>query len=93
LTAFSSMPIVLVLLLGLALAFGGVASAVALVALYVLAAAPVPSTALWLTALVLATGVNLTGVGTVGLYVAHIAKTVRGRPRVTIAESVGVNDA
>lgn len=91
-TSFSIFPLLFFLLAGGLL---GVLSVLALLAkgLGALLGSPRPGLPWWAVALGLCTGLQLLGIGTVGLYLARVYHEARDRPRYIVADTVGFGPA
>ena len=87
-TSFSFLPLVVFLALGLALTLLSVLSAVCLGAMKLLALAR-PQWAWLIAALGFFSGVQLMGIGTLGLYLGRVYHDVRNRPRYLVASTIG----
>ena len=85
LTSFSVVPLTVFLVLGLVLTLLALLAAV----VCALAAPATPPWAWLIAALAFFTGLQLTAIGTVGLYVGRIFNDVRNRPRYLVASTIG----
>jgi polyisoprenyl-phosphate glycosyltransferase len=92
LTSFSVLPLVAFVVLGLGLTSLAAVAALALGVMKLLAIA-VPGWGWIITALAFFTGLQLMGIGTVGVYVGRAYRDVRNRPRYLVASTVGFEDS
>ena len=91
LTSFSFLPLVVFLALGLAFTLLSGLAGVVLCAMKVLAVAT-PQWGWLIAALGFFSGVQLIGIGTLGLYVGRVYNDVRNRPRYLVASTIGFED-
>ena len=90
LTSFSVVPLTVFLVLGLVITLLSVAAGVVLCAMKLFTLATPPW--MWLiTVLAFCTGLQLSAIGTVGLYVGRIFNDVRNRPRYIVASTIGLD--
>ena len=89
-TGFSSVPIQLFGLLGMAVAFGGVAFGVFLFVRRLIVGAEVEGVFTLFAILFTLLGVAMAGLGIVGEYVGRIYQQVRGRPRFSVRRRYGL---
>jgi len=90
LTSFSVVPLTVFLVLGVVMTLLSVVAGVVLCAMKLLALA----TPLWawlIPVLAFFTGLQLSAIGTVGLYVGRIFNDVRNRPRYIVASTIGLD--
>lgn len=90
-TSFSFLPLVAFLALGLAVTLLSALSAVVLCAMKLLALAA-PQWGWLIAALGFFSGVQLTGIGTLGLYLGRVYNDVRNRPRYLVASTIGFEE-
>jgi dolichol-phosphate mannosyltransferase len=88
LTSFSVLPLAAFLALGLGLTFLSALLAVVLCAMKLLAHAT-PPWSWFIVALAFFSGLQLAGIGTLGLYLGRVYKDVRHRPRYLVAGTLG----
>jgi dolichol-phosphate mannosyltransferase len=90
-TSFSVLPLAVFLVLGLALTLLSALSAAVLCAMKLLALTTPPWG--WLIAtLGFFSGLQLTGIGTLGLYLGRVYNDVRNRPRYLVASTIGFEE-
>ncbi len=89
LTSFSIAPLVVFLLTGLVLSLGGFCALVVLIVLRLCTEIGLPSWSITVLAVLILSGVQLLGVGVLGLYLARVYNEVRGRPRHIVAGTYG----
>ncbi len=89
-TSFSILPLVGFLLFGLLVTMVSLGLGLAFL-LMKLFAGGVPNHAWLITALCFFSGVQLTGIGTVGLYLGRVYNDVRNRPRYIVESAIGFN--
>jgi len=90
-TSFSFLPLVVFLALGLVLTLVSGLAAVVLCVMKLLALAS-PQGAWLIAALGFFSGVQLMGIGTVGLYLGRVYNDVRNRPRYLVASTIGFDE-
>jgi len=88
-TSFSILPLMAFLLAGGLLSLAGAAGLVVWVLVWLFAESGPSGVSLIVLALVLLSGLQLLGVGTVGLYLGRVYSEVRGRPRYIVASTYG----
>ena len=92
-TSFSITPLIFFLLIGMFMVFAFSAVAVAVIVLKVLEV-PLPQSSVVLVAVFWLSGVQLVGIGVLGLYLARVYREVSSRPRYIVDNTVGFeNDA
>ena len=91
LTSFSFLPLVMFLALGLGLTLLSALAGVVLCALKLLAVGT-PHGAGLIAALGFFSGVQLMGIGTLGLYLGRVYNDVRNRPRYLVASTIGFEE-
>jgi polyisoprenyl-phosphate glycosyltransferase len=88
LTSFSTVPLVIILVCGLMIC-GGTLAAAGAIALRALSSTPVPAWTWIVLGFSMLGGLQLTGLGIVGVYLGRLHENVQGRPRYIVDHTIG----
>jgi len=91
LTSFSSIPLVLFLILGIVITAASIFSFLIILALQIVGQSI--NSNVWLAdALFFTSGIQLLGIGTLGVYLARVFQDVRHRPRYIISSTLNLDE-
>lgn len=88
-TSFSILPLVVFLLFGLFVTLAAVVAGLVILALKIGGVAAVPKLSWFAVLIAFFSGVQLMGIGTVGLYLGRVYNDVRNRPRYLVESTLG----